>query len=92
MSGYGTGFPNFFRCPQGRRDNQFWRASFDTSRARPHWVTLTGRTRPTRPGKGHPRKSWTTWEWRCSCGATGWSSHKDLERAHEAGKDRIDAR
>ena len=78
MAGMGTGYPNWFKCPQGRRDDS------DTHYyGRPrvaHTITLTRRTKPTkRTGKGHPRKSWTTFEWKCECGLSGWSSHIDLE-------------
>lgn len=86
MAGYGTGYPNFFRCPRARRENQHWRATFDSRQATKHWVKLTGKTRPTpATGKGHPRKSWTTREWTCSCGERGWSSHTDLERIEATG-------
>jgi hypothetical protein len=81
---HGTGYPIHFACSQARR---IWHGSSDEQSARTsrerreHVVELTGRTRPTkRDGKGHPRKSWTTYEYRCSCGHVGWSSHKDLER------------
>lgn len=84
---HGTGYPAFFRCTTARRENRYWSKTFDRRDAKPHIVSLTGRTRPTpRSGKGHPRKSWTTREWVCSCGATGWSSHIDLERLAESGK------
>lgn len=86
MSGYGTGYPNFFRCPKARRENTYWDRHWDSRQARKHKVRLTGRTRPTPRGKGHPRKSWTTREWVCSCGATGWSSHIDLERMSPDGE------
>lgn len=89
MAGYGTGYPNWFMCAKAR---EIWygpRSSAEgaarTGRERAeHRVELTGRTKPTRAtGKGHPRKSWTTFEYRCSCGHVGWSSHKDLERKAE---------
>jgi hypothetical protein len=93
MAGYGTGYPIWFECAKAR---QIWygsRRNDDerndrTHRERAkHRVELTGRTRPTpRTGKGHPRKSWTTFEYKCSCGHVGWSSHKNLEsRAERAG-------
>lgn len=82
MAGFGTGYPNWFLCPRLRRIYYKDRTSLAYAS---HQVRLTGRTRPTkRNGKGHPRKSWTTREWRCICGATGWSSHKDLERMENA--------
>lgn len=78
MAGFGTGYPNFFLCPAVRRIYYKDRTDCDY---RYHQISLTGRTRPTRKnGKGHPRKSWTTREWVCRCGLTGWSSHKSLER------------
>jgi hypothetical protein len=86
MAGFGTGYPNFFECSKARRIYYGNRSSRGdevtrTSRERAaHVVTLTGRQRPTKPGKGHPRKSWTTFEYRCSCGHVGWSSHIELER------------
>lgn len=87
MAGYGTGYPTFFACPQARKIYYGTRASRGeavsrTQRERSaHDVELTGRTKPTpRNGKGHPRKSWTTFEYKCVCGHVGWSSHKDLER------------
>ena len=76
MAGYGTGYPVYFICAKLAR--RWPRSEVDY---RMHEVTVTGRTRPTpRNGKGHPRKSWTTREYRCSCGHVGWSSHVDLER------------
>lgn len=76
MPGYGTGYPNAFICARLSRSWPRTRHDYDA-----HVVTLTGRERPTpRNGKGHPRKSWTTREYVCTCGHRGWSSHKDLER------------
>ncbi len=90
MAGYGTGYPIWFQCAKARL---IWYGSrrqgdarnADTGRERARHVTeLTGRTRPTRrTGRGHPRKSWTTFEYRCSCGHVGWSSHISLERQAE---------
>lgn len=76
----GPGYPLYFMCSEAR--HIWWHDIARTHRERAeHVVSLTGRSRPTRRnGKGHPRKSWTTFEWQCSCGATGWSSHTDLER------------
>jgi hypothetical protein len=87
MAGNGTGYPNHFECSKARLIYYGDRSSTGepvarTTRERAaHVITLTGRTRPTpRNGKGHPRKSWTTREYRCTCGHVGWSCHKDLER------------
>jgi len=86
MSGHGTGYPIFFHCAIARRIYYGNRASKGdavtrTNRERDaHKTTLTGRTRPTKKGRGHPRKSWTTYEYRCACGHVGWSSHIELER------------
>lgn len=87
MAGFGTGYPIFFECPNARKIYYGTRSSKGeevsrTMRARQaHVIKLTGRTKPTpRNGKGHPRKSWTTFEYTCACGRTGWSSHRDLER------------
>jgi hypothetical protein len=89
MAGYGTGYPIWFQCAKARR---IWygprssaagatRTALERSE---HHTELTGRTRPTpHTGKGHPRKSWTTFEYRCTCGHVGWSSHKNLERLAE---------
>lgn len=76
---HGTGYPIWFMCPKLRR---IWpRTSNDY---RHHVTTPTGRVRPTpRNGKGHARKIWWTMEYTCTCGHTGWSSHKDLEREHK---------
>jgi hypothetical protein len=91
MAGMGTGYPNYFECSKARRIYYGNRASRGEDVRRTvaergqHAVTLTGRTRPTKQdGKGHPRKSWTTREYECSCGHVGWSNHVDLERK-EAG-------
>jgi hypothetical protein len=43
-------------------------------------VRLTGRTRSARNGHGHVRKSYLAWEYECSCGHIGWSSHREMER------------
>lgn len=93
MAGSGTGYPIWFQCAKARRIWYGSRRNNDegnerTARERAEHVTeLTGRTRRTpKTGKGHPRKSWTTFEYRCSCGHVGWSSHKNLERkAEQAG-------
>lgn len=72
----GPGYPISFRCTRLARTWPRTRHDHDA-----HHHTLTGRTRDTaRNGKGHPRKSWITFEWSCTCGASGWSSHADLER------------
>lgn len=92
MAGYGTGYPSHFACSKAREIYYGWRSregsAVDDGRTsrerRSHVVTLTGRTKPTkRTGKGHPRKSWTTYEYRCACGHVGWSSHIDLEKMAE---------
>lgn len=86
MAGCGTGYPIFFECSKARRVYYGNRSSKGepVTRARQeraaHVVRLTGRTKPTPHGKGHPRKSWTTREYACACGHVGWSSHVDLER------------
>lgn len=87
MAGYGTGYPQYFDCAKARQIyyGASWFAGNGVSvQARErglHEWKLTGRTKPTlRNGKGHSRKSWTTFEYECSCGHVGWSSHKDLER------------
>ncbi len=81
MAGAGTGYPIWFACPEWRRLYYKRRRSQESEG---HLVTLTGRTRKTpRNGLGHPRKSWTTFEFECACGHSGWSSHKDLERRAE---------
>lgn len=84
---HGTGYPMFFMCAKARQI--WWQDSGRTTLERRQHVTeLTGRTRPTkRNGKGHPRKSWTTFEYRCTCGHVGWSSHIELER--QAQRERI---
>lgn len=91
MAGYGTGYPIWFECAKARRiwygsrrqDETEAIARTHRERAR-HRVELTGRTRPTPwNGKGHVRKSWTTFEYRCSCGHVGWSSHVSLESMAE---------
>ena len=72
----GAGHPLHFRCTALARLWPRTNRDYDA-----HNHRLTGRTRAT-PANGHhhPRKSWVTFEWACSCGKTGWSSHKDLER------------
>jgi hypothetical protein len=96
MAGSGTGYPIHFHCAKARRvyygaraprsnhprDLDDWyddiaRTAEERSR---HVVTLTGKTRPSTEGKGHPRKSRTTRQYKCSCGHIGWSSHIALER------------
>jgi hypothetical protein len=88
MPGRGTGVPNWFLCPTERRErlDARWRGPYALNMPR-HTITLTGRTRPTKPGNGHPRKSWTTREWTCSCGRTGWSNHIDLEHLEARGPE-----
>lgn len=78
MAGFGTGYPINFMCPKLR--TIYWRDRTDDRAARHQGVTLTGRVKRMKTGKGHPRKSWTSFEYRCACGHAGWSSHKDLER------------
>lgn len=87
MAGFGTGFPEFFECSQARKVYYGSRSSrgYDvdrTARERDrHKVKLTGKTRDApSPGKGHPRKSALSRQYKCSCGHTGWSCHIDLER------------
>lgn len=87
MAGFGTGYPNFFHCAKARGIYYGNRSSKGEPVARTHYerglhqVTLTGRTRPApSPGRGHPRKSRLSREYRCSCGHVGWSCHIDLER------------
>lgn len=80
MAGTGTGHPNWFMCPGERNDRSLARIFNDSKFIGTHIIGLTGNTRPTkRDGHGHPRKSWTTRQWVCSCGRTGWSNHIDLE-------------
>jgi hypothetical protein len=96
MAGFGTGYPIYFHCAKARRiyygaraprsnhphDLGQWYEDVERTHAERdrHVVKLTGKTKPTPQGKGHPRKSWTTYQYECSCGHVGWSSHKDLER------------
>lgn len=72
MAGRGTGYPIRFHCPA-------WRAQYPRPDACCHEVTLTGRVKRMKLGNGHPRKSWTAFEYDCGCGHTGWSSHRNLE-------------
>ena len=90
MAGSGTGYPIWFECAKARRiwygsrRQEDWEAAGRTARERAeHKTELTGRVRRTPHGRGHPRKSMTTFEYRCSCGHVGWSCHKNLERKAE---------
>lgn len=80
---HGTGYPNWFYCAKAREI--YLSDSGEQARRRAlHVVTLTGRTKPAPgKGKGHPRKSKTSREYRCSCGHVGWSCHIDLERMEQ---------
>lgn len=71
----GPGYPIFFRC---RELASIWpRTSYDEKR---HQTKLTGKVKPTPfNGKGNPRKSWLTFQYECTCGHVGWSSHSDLQ-------------
>jgi hypothetical protein len=81
MAGRGTGVPNFFMCPNERRQRHYARALGDPDRIPWHKVTLTGRTRPYNTGNHPPRSTATRREYRCTyCGHVGWSNHVDLER------------
>jgi len=70
MAGRGTGYPISFLCTVERRER---------GHAGIHKWERTGRTKPaSSPTKGHPRKLRTSWEYLCSCGHRGWTSHKDI--------------
>lgn len=73
--GRGSGFPLDFRCSVLAK---VWPR--DGHEYADHQVVLTGRTKSARNGKGHARKSYLSWEYRCSCGHVGWSCHRELER------------
>lgn len=76
----GTGSPLFFHCPVARRNRDPWTWDLPDG----HTITLTGRTRPFTPsGARGQRSTFTSYEYRCSCGYTGWSSHMDLARLAE---------
>lgn len=77
MAGYGTGYPAFFIC--ARLARRWPRTQRDYDR---HEISLTGKTKRNRqsPGKGHPRKSYASVQYRCSCGHEGWTSHIDPSR------------
>lgn len=91
MAGSGTGYPYHFECSKARLIYYGDRSSRGedvarTSRERSaHVIALTGRSKPVPSGKGHPRKSWRSREYKCSCGHVGWSNHKDLERLESRG-------
>lgn len=87
MAGMGTGYPIFFECFKARSIYYGNRSSKgeEVTRTRierdGHKVELTGRARSApSPGRGHPRKSRLSREYKCSCGHIGWSCHADLER------------
>jgi hypothetical protein len=83
MAGSGTGIPIWFSCPKERREAgtaRLMRESVDAVRRR-HVVTLTGSTKAAKFSRGHhPRMSFTSFGYTCSCGHMGWSAHRDLER------------
>lgn len=77
----GPGYPLDFRC--AKLASLWPRDSLDAQR---HQVTLTGKIRNTTRGRSHPRKSLASFQYQCSCGHLGWSSHADLERLAVATK------
>lgn len=90
MAGTGTGYDLEFACPVAKRNRDPYEPRGIRYAALPegHDITLTGSARPTkRDGRGHPRKSWTTFHWSCTCGRSGWSSHIDLEEIALRGGD-----
>lgn len=82
MSGHGTGYPIAFVCPKARQNRVLWSSPERGRLPGGHNIVVrTGRTRPMpRNGKGHPRKLWTSHEFRCECGHVGWTSHVDIVR------------
>lgn len=74
--GEAAGVPLSFKC---RMLARIWpRESSDYAA---HRHALTGRHRKaSNPRGSHPRTSFSAFEWLCSCGASGWSKHGDLER------------
>jgi hypothetical protein len=75
VSGFGTGYPNWFKCARQRRTTQHEALTRDDY----HQVVRTGRTKPCpSPTRGHPRKLRESHEYVCSCGHRGWSCHVDV--------------
>lgn len=73
--GSGTGSPNWFRCYRARRGEH---------RDQDYEITLTGRTKPYYPPRALGSRSvFTSYEYTCGCGYTGWSNHMTL--AYKAG-------
>jgi hypothetical protein len=78
MAGTGTGYPNWFLCPVERRELNDRHYGFRAS-VSVHNKRRTGRTKPApSPGKGHPRKLFTSHEYICSCGHRGWTCHSGI--------------
>ncbi len=72
----GTGSPVWFVCGAARKE---WPRPSGWNRE--HDVTLTGRRRRYKPPRSMGlRSTFTSREYRCSCGHVGWSNHIDLER------------
>lgn len=78
MAGMGTGTPQWFRCWNCRRTDD-WRNHDD--RGWINRVKLTGLTRENRNHRRTQRTSGLERQYECmDCGHVGWSSHVDLER------------
>lgn len=78
----GAGSPIHFVCPVARRNRDF--TTWDLPEG--HVVTLTGRSKPYVPPRAMgSRSTFTSREYVCSCGHTGWSNHVDLERLERVG-------
>lgn len=45
---------------------------------RSHVVTRTGRTKPNPSRRRGPRTLGQSWEYKCSCGHVGWTTHSDI--------------
>lgn len=73
----GAGSPVHFACPVARRNRNLTTWSLPEG----HDVTLTGRTKPYTPPRAiGSRSTFTSREFRCTCGHVGWSNHAALER------------
>ena len=81
MAGRGTGYPVAFVCPVARRNRALWSGEEKGALPPGHdAIVRTGRTKPVKKGKGHPRKLWTSHEYRCECGHVGWTNHVQIVR------------
>lgn len=72
---YGPGVPVWFNCPKRHEPDH------DERRTWPWRIVRTGRTKPRRTSKLHPRMLTTSHEYVCSCGHVGWSAHGDVLHA-----------